>query len=174
MTWPGRPPRTAARSPGSPSGMQPDPGSPTRGGAFLAPDAPAASSGSCASSARVQQPYCAAGSWDVAGCSFGLATLCERRDGPRRPVSPRASATGVPGRQRLGTALLVLSERNGRAGERGGKSGMACTLRASAGFLFGFRAGQSRVRSQRTDGAGALWPASRVMWLTWLPIVTVV
>jgi hypothetical protein len=32
---------------------------------------------------------------------------------------------------------------------------------------------QSRVRSQRTEGAGAAWLASRVMWLTSLPIVTV-
>ena len=37
----------------------------------------------------------------------------------------------------------------------------------------GFRAVQSRVSSQRTDGAGAAWLASRVMWLTLVPIMTV-
>ena len=30
----------------------------------------------------------------------------------------------------------------------------------------GFRAGQSRVRSQRIDGAGAAWLTSRVIWPT--------
>ena len=45
MTGPGCPPGTAARSPGSPSGMQPDPGSPARTGAFLATDAASSATG---------------------------------------------------------------------------------------------------------------------------------
>ena len=45
MTWPGRPPGTAAGSPGSPSGMQPDPGSPARRGAFPATDAASSAAG---------------------------------------------------------------------------------------------------------------------------------
>ena len=45
--------------------------------------------------------------------------------------------------------------------------------RAAPGAGQGTGPGQSRVSSQVIDGAGAVWLASRVMWRTWLPTVTV-